>query len=99
IRHLSDLRVPQRIAVRRVESDEVAGYVAAEQQLPRRGEQPGRAAAAGCAELVAPGRLPRRGINRDQVGAERSDADFFLAAEAHRAARIGLAQVVHREAL
>src|SRR4051812_7858049 len=55
VRHLSDLRVPQRVAIRRIERDEVTGDVAAEQQLSCGRQQPRRAArAADGAELVLP---------------------------------------------
>src|SRR5438874_2674968 len=33
VRHRADLRVPERLAVRRIERDEIARYVAAEQQF------------------------------------------------------------------
>src|SRR2546428_672447 len=36
VRHLTELRMPERLAVGRIERDEISGYAAAKQQLSRR---------------------------------------------------------------
>src|SRR6267378_298148 len=55
VRHLAELRVPERLAVGRIERDEISGNVAAKQQLSSRCHQTGRrASAAAASELVPP---------------------------------------------
>ena len=89
--------MPQRLAVGRIERDEIARHIAAEQQLPGRRQQTrARRATAGRSELVLPDDLAGLVVDRGDEAAQRPDADLVLAAEPHRAARIGLGQVVHR---
>ena len=101
IRHVADVRVPEDFAVGRVVSNQVAAEVALEQQLAGSCQHAVQSAASGSGRrvLVAPGDLAGLIVDGGEIAAQRCQAYLFLAAETHRAARIGFGQIVHRIAI
>src|SRR5438270_10721694 len=85
----ADMRVPEGLAIGRVEGDEVTAEIALEEQFARSGQDTVETAAtAGARVFVAPDDLCRLRIDRGQISAEGAETDLFLTAEAHGAARI-----------
>src|SRR6186997_394786 len=89
--------MPERFAGGRIERHEVARDIAAEEQSSGRGEQARTSAPVpdSGAESVLPDGLACLVVDRREIAAAASDADFFLAAETHRATRIELGEVIH----
>ena len=96
-RHLAQLRVPQRRAVRRIVGDEVARDVAGKEQPAGRRQQSGAETRGQVRPVPAlPRDLAGLVVDGRQIAAARTDGALVLAAEPERAARIGFGQVVHR---
>src|ERR1041384_1869888 len=96
VRDAADVRVPEGLAVRRVEGDQVAAEIALEEQFAGSGQDTVETAAtAGTRVLMAPDDLCGFRIDGGEISAERAQTALFLAAEAHGAARIGLGEIVH----
>src|SRR5262245_24613 len=97
IRDLPQTRVPEWFTERGVIGDQIASHIATEDEPARRSKQAVHPSTRIDARIaMAPCDFARLVINRRQIIVQRRDAQFFFAPQAHRAARVGFGQVIHR---